>query len=92
MFFSSIKKINRLISKEVSNVYLKVTIEKVTYSKLRFSKFKKFFSGSIFEGFQLTQVSLSFRTSCCSLKIKRLVAKHGYFFSIILILKEIMTF
>ena len=92
MFFSSIKKINRLISKEVSNVYLKVTIEKVTYSKLRFSKFKKFVSRSIFEGFQLTQVSLSFRTSCCSLKIKRLVAKHGYFFSIILILKEIMTF
>ena len=28
MFFSSIKEINRLISKGMSNIYLKVTIEK----------------------------------------------------------------
>ena len=28
MFFSSIKGINRLISKEMSNIYLKVTTEK----------------------------------------------------------------
>ena len=28
MFFSSVKEVNRLLSKEVSNIYLKVTIEK----------------------------------------------------------------
>ena len=28
MFFSSIKKINNLISKGISNIYIKVTIEK----------------------------------------------------------------
>ena len=44
VFFSSVKEmnrlmkqINRLLSKGMSN---KVTIEKVTYSKYRFSKFK----------------------------------------------------
>ena len=45
MFFISIKEINRLrkeinrlLSKGMSNIYLKVTIE--TFSKLRFSAFK----------------------------------------------------
>ena len=33
------KEINRLLSKEMSNIYLKVTIE--TFSRLRFSRFKK---------------------------------------------------
>ena len=33
------KEINRLLSKEMSNIYLKVTIE--TFSKLGFSGFKK---------------------------------------------------
>ena len=36
--FSSIKEINRLVSKGMSNIYLKVTIEK------NISKFKKFIS------------------------------------------------
>ena len=50
MFFSSIKEINRSISKGMSNIYLKVTIEKkVTYSKLPFSKFKRFVSKLITE-------------------------------------------
>ena len=47
MFFNSIKErnrlrieINRLLSKGMSNIYLKVTIE--TFSKLRFSGFKIF--------------------------------------------------
>ena len=35
MFFSSIKEINRLISKGVSNIYYS---EKLTFSKLRFSR------------------------------------------------------
>ena len=34
------KEINRLLSKGISNIYLKVTIE--TFSKLRFSGFKIF--------------------------------------------------
>ena len=39
------KEINRLLSKEMSNIYLKVTIE--TFSKLRFSGFKKFVTRSV---------------------------------------------
>ena len=38
------KEINRLLSKGMSNIYLKVTIE--TFLKLRFSGFKKFVTGS----------------------------------------------
>ena len=52
--FNSIKKINwlrkernRSLRKEMSNICLKVTIE--TFSKLRFSGFKKFFTRSILE-------------------------------------------
>ena len=40
MHFSSIKERNRLISKGVSNIYLKVIIEK-KWGILQFSKFKK---------------------------------------------------
>ena len=39
------KKINRLLSKGMSNIYLKVTIE--TFSNLRFSGFKKFVTKSV---------------------------------------------
>ena len=39
------KAINMLLSKRVSNIYLKVTIE--TFSKLRFSGFKKFITRSV---------------------------------------------
>ena len=35
MLFNSVKEINRLLSKGMSNIYLKVTIE--TFSKLQFS-------------------------------------------------------
>ena len=38
------KEINSLLSKGMSNIYLKVTIE--TFSKLRFSGFKKFVTRS----------------------------------------------
>ena len=37
---SLLKEINSLLSKGISNIYLKVTLEK--YSKLRYSEFKKF--------------------------------------------------
>ena len=55
------KKANRL-SKGISNIYLKVTIE--TFSKLQFSGFKKFVTRSVFEKLQLTQTSLNFKTPC----------------------------
>ena len=42
MFFSSAKEISRLIRKEMSNIYLKVTVEK------KFSKLKKFVSRAVF--------------------------------------------
>ena len=71
-FLIQSKKINRL-SKGMSNIYLTVTIE--TFSKLRFSGFKIFFTKSVFGELQLTQISLNFKTSCCNLKIRDLGAK-----------------
>ena len=60
----------------MSNIYLKVTIEKKqAFLKLRFSKFKKFISRSMFGEFQLTQISLNFKKSCRNLKIRGLEAK-----------------
>ena len=44
MFFSSIKGIKRLISKEMS----KLLLIKLTFSKFPFSKFKKFVTRSVF--------------------------------------------
>ena len=67
------KEINSLLSKGMSNIYLKVTIE--TFSKLRFSGFKKFVTRSVFGELQLTQISLNFKTFCCNLKIRRLGVK-----------------
>ena len=48
------KEINRLLHKEMSNIYLKVTIE--TFSKLRFSGIKKLISRSVFGELQLMQI------------------------------------
>ena len=96
MFFNSIKainrlgkEINRLLSKGMSDIFLKVTIE--TFSKLRFTGFKKFVTMSVFGELQLMEISLNFKTSCCNLKI-RSWNKTVCGFSIILILKGIMTF
>ena len=72
----------------MSNVYLKfVIVKKLTFSKLRFSKFKKFVIRSVFGELQLTQISLNFETFCCSLKIRGLGTKLCV--TIILILKGI---
>ena len=67
MFFNSVKEMNRLrkeinklLSKGMSKIYLKVTIE--TFSKLRFSGFKKL-------------DIINFKTSYCNLKIRGLGAK-----------------
>ena len=80
MFFNSIREINRLrteinrlLSKGMSNIYLKVTIK--TFSKLRLSGFKKFVTRSVLGELQLAQISLKFETSCCNLKIRDLGAK-----------------
>ena len=77
MFFKEInrlrKEINGLLRNGKSNIYLKVTTE--TFSKLRFSGWKKFVTRSDFGELQLTQISLNFETSCCSLKIRDLGAK-----------------
>ena len=58
----------------MSNIYLKVTIEK--NSNLRFSNFKEFVSRSAFGELQLTQISLNFKTSYYNLKIRDLGAKQ----------------
>ena len=62
-----------LLSKGIANIYLKVTTE--TFSKLRFSGFKKFVTRSVFGELQFTKISLNFKTSCCNLKIRGLGAK-----------------
>ena len=80
MFFYSVKEIsrlrkeiNRLLSKGMSDIYLKVTVE--TFSKLQFFGFKKICHQVSFGVLQLTQILLNFKTSCCNLKIRRLGAK-----------------
>ena len=61
----------------MSNIYLKVTVEKKSsgYPKLQFSKFSRFVSRSIFGELQLTQIQPNFQTSSCNLKIRDLGAK-----------------
>ena len=71
MFFNSVKEINRLrkeinrlLSKRMSNIYLKVTIdEKIGRSQ------NLDFLGLI------KNCHLNFKTSCCNLKIRRMGAK-----------------
>ena len=97
MFFNLIKKINRLrkeknrlLSKAISNIYLKLTIEKkLTFSKSQFSKFKKFVTRRIFGEIKLTHISLNFKTLYYDFKIRGLGAKLCVAFSIILVLKEL---
>ena len=59
----------------MSNIYLKVTIEKYWRSQNISQKFKKFVSRSVFGELQLKQISLTFKTSWCNLKIRGLGAK-----------------
>ena len=75
MFFNSIKEINRLrkeinrlLSKGMSDIYLKVTIEKNSLSQnFDFLGLKNLLPGQ-FLGNSITQISLNFKTSCCYLK------------------------
>ena len=64
---------NRLISKGMSNIYSKVTVEKNWHSQN--ISFKKFVSRSIFGGLQLIKISLNFKTSCCNVKSRSLEEK-----------------
>ena len=84
------KERNRLLIKGMSNIYLKVTIE--TFSKLRFSGFKKFATGSLFGVLQLSQISLNFQTSSCNLKIRALGAKLCVAFLLFWFWKELWRF
>ena len=69
MVFNSIKEIVRLrkeiyelLSIGMPNIYLNVTIEKnekLMLSKLRFSRFKKFVTSSVFGELQLTKILLT---------------------------------
>ena len=67
----------------MSKTYLKVTVEKMTFPKLRFSKFKKFVSRTVFGESPLIQISLNFKTFCCDLKIRGLGAKLRVAFSLL---------
>ena len=64
---------NRLISKGMSNIYLKFTIEKNWHSQN--INFKKIFSRSVFGVLQLMKISLNFKTSCCNVKSRSLEEK-----------------
>ena len=64
-----LKEINRLLSKGMSNIYLKVTIKKKWHTQnFDFSKFKKLVSRSVFRELQLLHISLNFQTYCCNIK------------------------
>ena len=76
MFFSLIKGTNKLISKGISNIYLKALLLKyLMFSKLRFPEFRKFALRSVLGELQLKQTSLNFKNSCYNLKIRGLRAK-----------------
>ena len=89
MFFSSIKEISNLISKAMSNIYY---WENLTFSELWFFKFKKFVSRSVFGEFQLTQADIIEFWNLLQHKNQTPGSKNVCGFSIILILKGIMTF
>ena len=82
-FFNSIKEIdrlrkkrNRLLSKGMSNIYLKFTNEEKNGRSQNFDLLGlKNLSPSPILGAPTKALSLNFKTSCCNLKIRRLGAK-----------------
>ena len=66
--------------------------EKLTFSKLQFSKLKKILIRSHFGELQLTQISLTFKTSCNISKIRSLGAKLCVTFLLFLFWKELRLF
>ena len=94
MFLSSVKEINRLrkevnrlLSKGMPNIYLKVAIKK----KWRTQNFK-FVCRSVFGELQLTQIISNYPTSSCNLKIRGLNAKLCVAFPLFLFWKELWRF
>ena len=91
MFFNLIKEINRLrkevsrlLGKGMSSIYLKTNNEKnLTFSNIRFSKLKKFVTGSVFGKPHLKQIPLNFKNSSYILKFRGLWSKTVFGFSII---------
>ena len=87
------KDINRLISKGMSNIYLKLTIGKnLCTQNFDFLSSKKFFSRPVFGNLQLTQISLNFQNSCCNLKMRGLRAKLFVAFLLFSFGKELWLF
>ena len=84
---TSLKEINRLLSKEMSNIYLKVTIEK-KWGKI-FYVYKTFAYRSVFGELQLMQILLNFQTFCTKLKIRGLEAKVSVPFPLFSFWKEL---
>ena len=66
------KNINRLLSKGMSNIYLKKLL--LTKINVRSSTCKKFITRSLFGELQLTQISWNFKISFRNLEIKNLGA------------------
>ena len=85
-FFSSIKEID---SKGMSNIYFKVTI--LTFSKFRFSKFKKVCLQVRFLRIPTHADIIEFSNFCCNLKIRDLRAKLVAF-PLFLFWKELWRF
>ena len=73
---------NKYVIKQSNVKYLLKSYcsEKLTFSKLPFSDFKKFVTRSVFGALQLRQMSLNFKTSYCNLKIRDLGAKLWLFY------------
>ena len=84
MFFSSIKEINRLLIKGMSNV-IDVIIDKKYTQNFDFLNLKNVW------GAQVTQISPNFQISCCNLKIRGLRTKLCVAVLLFFILKGVMT-
>ena len=75
MLFTPIKGINGLLSKWMSNIYLKTTIDKNWLSENFDFLGSKEVTLLVFRELQLMKISLNIQTSCCNLKIRGLAAK-----------------
>ena len=98
MFFNSIKEINRLrkeifrlLDKGMSNIYLKVTIEKSGILKTSLSKVKKICLQVSFWGAP-TNADIEFSNFLLQLKNQKAGSKNVCGFSIFFILKGIIMF
>ena len=90
MFFNSVKEINGLLSKRMSDIYLKATIEKNWRSQnFDFLSLKNL--SPVFGKLQLTQILPEFSNLLFQLKNQRSGSKTVCSFYILLVLKRIMT-